>query len=192
MNQGSSAFDDRGRALEEGYFHTRDAETIDKLKKVFQSKLDKEQIKAATGITNDEALDRLLKLNVRGELLTAFKLYPLVELAWADGSLDPKEADAVVYAATKLGLSRESEAMARLKQWLSQGPTPDGRTVWKMFAGELCKTLSPDELKAFRDHLVEQAKMVAESSGGILGTFLAVSGPEKKVIEAMTKALSPG
>ncbi len=186
------AFEDRRNAFEEGYFHTKDAETIDKLKKVFQSRMDKDQLRSATGIKSDEVLDRLIKLNVKGELLTAFKLYPLVELAWADGTLDPKEADAVIYAATKLGLKHESESMARLKHWLEQGPNEDGRAAWRMLAGELRKVLSPAELDAFRKDLLEQAKKVAESSGGILGTFLAVSGKEKEVLDAITRHLSHG
>ncbi len=192
MSQGFNAFDDRRQALEEGYFHTRDSETIDKLKKVFQAKMDKEHLRASTGIANDEVLDRLIRLNVRGQLLTAFKLYPLAELAWADGSLEQAEADAVLSAARKLGLAPGSEAMERFSEWLKNGPTPDGRAAWKMLAAELCKVLTPAELAAFRKDLLDQAKLVAEASGGILGTFLAVSGKEKQVIDAISRALTHG
>lgn len=190
MSSGHDAFHARGQSLEEAYFRTKDAELVEKLRAVFQSKLDKEELRKKTGITNDEVLDRLILANVKGELLAAFKLYPLVEVAWADGAVDRREADAVIQAAIKVGVPKDGEAIARLREWLDRGPTHDGRAAWRMFAGELRKTLSPKELDTFRDDLLKMARKVAETSGGILDMFLQVSGAEQKVIDEIKKALS--
>jgi uncharacterized tellurite resistance protein B-like protein len=189
-SHGFDAFHARGKSLEESYFRTKDAQLVEKLRKVFQSTLDKEELRKATGITNDEVLDRLIRLNVRGELLTAFKLYPLVEIAWADGRLDKKEADAVVHAAITLGLPKDSDSLARLKEWVQRGPTPDGRAAWRMFASELRKVLSPHELNTFRDDLLKHAKAVADTSGGILDMFLNTSAAEKRVIDKIRELLT--
>lgn len=184
------AFHARGRSLEEAYFRTKDAELVEKLSRIFHAKLDKEALRAASGITNEEVLDRLIQANIRGELLTVFRLYPLVEMAWASGHCDKKEAEAVLNAAAKLGLPRDSDSIHRLEEWLARGPTPDGRAAWRMFAGELRRSLTAKELATFRHDLLVHAKDVAEASGGILGTFFQVSAKEHHVIEAIKKALT--
>ena len=186
----SDQFAARGRGIEEGYFKTKDADLVDKLRKVFETKRDREGLSKASGITNDEVLDRLVNLSVKGELLTAFKLYPLVEIVWADGSFDKAESEAVISAAIKQGVPRDSESITRLKYWLENGPTEEGRAAWRMFAAELKKTLNPKELATFRDDLLKYAHSVAEASGGLFGVFMQVSPEEKRVIEAIQKALT--
>lgn len=187
----SDAFHARGRSFEESYFRTKDAELVEKLRKVFDAKVTKEELRKASGITSEQVLDRLVAANLRGELLTAFKLFPLVELAWADGSVSAEETKAVLDAAVKAGIAPDSPALGRMKEWLERGPTEDGRTVWKMYAGELRKTLTPKELETFRADLLANAKKVAEASGGVFG-LAKVSPSEKRVIDEVSKALSNG
>ncbi len=191
MNAQSSAFDERGRSFEEGYFRTKEAETVEKLRKIFETKKDKEELRKATGITNEQVLDRMIELNVRGEMLTAFKLFPLVEIAWADGTVDRAEADQVIEAAVKHGVPRESATIQHVREWLKRGPTPDGRAVWKMYAAELRKSLNKKELDSFRENLLKNAHKVAEASGGILSVFFPESAAEKKIIEEIKKDLTP-
>lgn len=185
-----SPFETHRLGFEEEYFRTRDAELVAKLRQVFETRREKDELRAATGITSDEVLDRMMAASVRGEMLTAFKLYPLVEIAWADGSLDRKEADAAVNAAIKHGVAPDSPALARLKDWLARGPTQDARAAWYMYASELRKTLSPRELDTFRTDLLKTARQVAESSGGILGVYFTVSSGERHVMNKIAEALT--
>ncbi len=186
----SDAFENRRTGFEAEYFHKKDAQIVEKLKKVFDQKMDREQLQKATGISNEEVLDRLLKVNARGELLLAFRLYPLVEIAWADGSVDAKETEAVIKAAMSMGIADDSEALQALRDWLKRGPSPDGRVAWYAFAGELRKTLSHDELTKFRSDLLEGAKAVAGASGGFLGIAFEVSRAEQEAIDKIAAALS--
>jgi hypothetical protein len=183
-------FEARGNSFEEAYFRKKDAELVDKLRTVFQAKVDREELRRLTGIASEEVLDRMMAVQVRGQMLTAFKLLPLVEIAWADGSCDRREADAVIAAAIKHGIPADSEALQRVKEWLERGPNPEARKAWYMYAQELRKVLTPAELKAFRDDLVQTGRKIAELSGGILGTFFTVSQAEKTVLNKMTDALS--
>ena len=184
------AFDSRRASFEEAYFRKKDAELVEKLREVFQAKRDRESLRLITGITNDEVLDRLMAVQAKGEMLSAFKLLPLVEIAWADGVCDKREADAVIAAAIKAGIPADSVALERIKEWLDRGPNPEARKAWYMYAEELRKVLSPAELKTFREDLVETARHIAELSGGILSTFFNVSQSEKLVLKKMTDALS--
>lgn len=180
----------RGQSFEDAYFHKKDKELVSKLQKVFQTKLTKDELRKASGVENEEVLDRLVSLNLRGELLGAFKLYPLVEVAWADGGVDKKEIAAVVKAAIQHGMPQNGEAIKRLEEWLVRGPTADGRAAWNMFAGELRKQLTPAQLNTFRADLLKMANDVAQASGGILGGFFQVSPQEKRVLDGIAKALT--
>lgn len=186
----SDAFADRARSYEDGYFAQKDADVVAKLRGVFESKRTTEELSKTSGITNPEVLDRLLKLSLSGEMMTVFRLYPLVEIAWADGSFDKAESKAVLDAAVKHGASETGLSIKRLEEWLQKGPTPDARAAWRMFAAELCNVLTPDQLTAFRNDLLRDAKLVAEASGGVLGLFMTTSSGEHKVIEEITKALT--
>lgn len=183
------AFEARRVSFEEAYFRKRDAELVDKLRAVFQTQRDREELRRATGITSDEVLDRLMAVQVRGEMLTAFKLLPLVEIVWADGACDKREADALIRAAVKFGIAPDSVALDRIKDWVERGPNPDARKAWYMYAQELRKVLTPAELKTFREDLLSMARSIASLSGGILSTFFTVSHNEKTVLKKITEAL---
>jgi hypothetical protein len=183
------AFELRGRSFEERYFHMKDAELVEKLHAVFRRSLDRDELKKITGLSDEAILDRLLDLNVRGEMMTAFKLLPLVEIAWADGTLDHREADAVAHAASRFGVT-PGPAMERLREWLRRGPTPELRALWRRYAEELRKTLTPQQLDEFRDDLLKTARGIADCSGGVLNVFFNTSESEKRIIEAVRAALT--
>jgi hypothetical protein len=184
------AFGARREGLEADYFHKKDADLVGKLKEVFGRKLDREELRKATGIKSEEVLERLLAVNAKGETLLAFRLYPLVEIAWADGSIDKREAKAVIEAATSLGVPPKSAALTTIEAWLARGPTEDGRQAWYMYAGELRKTLTPAELEKFRSELLAGARAVASASGGLLGVAFEISQKEQKVLDGIAKALT--
>jgi hypothetical protein len=189
MNK-SDAFEARRAGFEESYFRTKDADLVAKLRTVFQTSRDRDELRKATGITSDEVVDRLVQLNIKGEMLTAFKLFPLVEIAWADGAIDAQEREAVVAAAVAHGVPHDSAALERIKEWLRGGPDPEARKLWYMFASELRKTLNPAELKSFREDLLAMARTIAERSGGVLGVFFTVSSGESRVLKQITAALT--
>ncbi len=188
---GRDAFEVRREGFEEEYFRTRDAKLVEKLKTVFHKKVDKESIRKATGITDERVLDNLVALNLSGDLMAAFRLMPLVEIAWADGTIDDREVEAVLAAAEQHGVARGSGAYAMLENALRTGPRPDSRKAWYLYAEELRKTLNPQELATFRRDLLEEARKVAAASGGILNVAFTVTPQEKKVIEAVERALTP-
>jgi len=185
-----NAFEARRKQLEEEYFRKKDAQLVDKLKSVFHRKIDREGIRKATGITNETLLDNLVTMNLSGELMAAFRLYPLVEIAWADGEVDERETHAVLSAAEHHGVGRGTAAYAMLENALKNRPRDDSRKAWYLYATELRQVLNKRELEAFRDDLLEDARRVAEASGGLLNFAFTVSGNEKKVLEAIKRALT--
>ena len=79
----SDAFERRRRSFEAEYFSRKEAHLVSRLKQVFSKKVDKESVRQATGIKSERLLDALVALNLSGDLMAAFNLLPLVEIAWA-------------------------------------------------------------------------------------------------------------
>jgi uncharacterized tellurite resistance protein B-like protein len=185
-----SAFQLREKAFEAEYFGRKEADLIDKLKLVFHKKIDRQSISEATRVTDEQLLDDLVELNLSGELMAAFQLLPVIEVAWADGVVDEREAEAVFSAAERHGIHPGSKAYALLETRLREGPSKDGRRIWFHYAEVLRKTLGPQELEQFRKKLIEDCWRVAQASGGLLNLVFTVSASERQVIETIERALT--
>ena len=190
MKKKKTAFELREAAFEAEYFRRKDAELVGKLKAVFHKKIEKQSIREATGITDEQLLDRLVALNLSGELMTAFELLPIIEVAWADGEVDERERRAILSAAQEQGIEEGSRAYEMLERRLREGPQEDARKIWFLYAEALRKTLSPQELETFRNDLLDVCRRVAAASGGLLNISFTVSANEKRVIDAVSRALT--
>ena len=184
---GDDALHRRERALEEEFFQRKNQQLLDKLRATFEQKVTGEKLQAATGITDPKVLERLVALQVRGETMAAFALYPLVEIAWADGKLDRAERDAILEAAAGEGILRGSPSYQALEAAMTEGPTENRRKVWLAYARDLSSRLDPEERRDVRDELLRRARRVALASGGVLG-IARVSAKEKQVLDAITGA----
>jgi hypothetical protein len=182
-------FGKREMYLEEEYFRKKEFELLEKLKTVFQKKMDKESIRQATGVTNEQLLDRMVEIQLKGEMMAAFQLYPLVEIAWADGDLSESEARSVLAAGEKQGIRAGTKAHEMLEQRLHKGPDPEVRKIWFLYADELRKNLSADELAVFRNDLLERARGVVAATGHLERLLVDVGG-ERRIMTAIEKALT--
>jgi hypothetical protein len=177
---GDDLFHGRERALEEEFFQRKNQQLLDKLRATFDQDVTREKLQAATGITDPKVLERLLALQVRGETMAAFALYPLVEVAWADGNVDRAEAAAE-------GIHAGSAAFEMLEAAVTEGPTEARRKVWFAYARDLSARLDATERLQVRDELLRRARKVAEASGGILG-IARVSAKEQRILDAIAEA----
>jgi hypothetical protein len=183
----TGAMDRRRKALEEDFFAKKNQQLLDKLKETFDRDVTRESLRAATGIMDPAVLDRLIALRVSGETMAAFALYPLVEVAWADGKLDRAEHAAILAAAANAGVAKGSPAYQMLENRMAEGPIEAARKVWREYAQDLAGRLAPAERRLVREDLLKRARAVAEASGGVLG-FGKVSAKEQSVLDVITAA----
>jgi hypothetical protein len=182
-------FGKRGKYFEEEFFRKKDFDLLEKLKGVFQKKMDKEDLRQASGVTNEQLLDRMVEIQLKGEMMTAFQLYPLVEIAWADGDLSESEARSVLAAGEEHGIRPGTKPYEMLDQRLHKGPDPEVRKIWFLYAEELRKNLTPRELEIFRDDLLARARAVVASTGHLERLLVDVGG-ERRIMSAIEKALT--
>lgn len=176
----------REKALEEEYFARKNQKLVDKLKATFEHEATREAIRDLTGVTDSKLLDRLVSLQVRGDTMAAFWLYPLIEVAWADGKLDRRERDAILEAAVAGGIESGSAGYEALETGMADGPTEAKRQAWFAYARDLAARLDAGERRAVREDLLRRARAVAEASGGVLG-LRRISAAEQRVLDRVAE-----
>ncbi len=178
---------DRGKALEDIFF----AKESEKLRKALQEKEEtknrKEALSAASGISDDAVLEQLVALDIRSETLAALSLVPLVEVAWADGTMDDSERSAILSAAEDSGLSGESAAL--LDGWLTTQPDSQVLSAWKDYVSALTRTMDAAAKDNLKQELLSRARSVAEAAGGFLGIG-SISSEEEEKLQELARAFS--
>ena len=181
---------DRGKALEDEFFRKEDERLIARLRDLKQKGTSREALAKASGISDDGTLDRLLELDVRPEVVSALAIVPLVEVAWADGSLDAKERQAVLTGAEKSGIAPGSPNYELLQSWLDRKPEPKLLTAWTEMIHGVREHMSAQEIESLRTGLIERAQAVARASGGFLGIG-SMSAAEQDLIARLESAFRP-
>jgi uncharacterized tellurite resistance protein B-like protein len=184
------AFERRRKSLEEEFFIRREHQLVEKLRKQLEKEQPRETLKQLTGIQDESVIDTLVSLHVDRDTLAAFALYPLVEVAWADGKVDDREREAFLAAAAEHGLSAGTPGHEALREFLKESPREEARKAWFAWAAELKHKLDPAERKQVRDALLTRARVIAEASGGFLGLGRRISAGEQQVLSAIERVFS--
>jgi hypothetical protein len=178
---------DRRMALEEAFFRRENEKQLADLRAELTAKKSKEELRTASGITDEAALDRLVALGVSGQTLAALSLVPLIHVAWADGKMDEREREAVLVAATGKGIESGSATYKLLDGWLRQKPDAFLFDAWRAYIKELSSSLVPGQRGLLKSQILAFAQTIAESAGGFLG-MKSVSAAEKTALEQIEAA----
>jgi hypothetical protein len=173
----------RGRTLEERFFQQKDEDLLEKLRKHQFDQITKEDIARHTGLKDEKLLDRLVKMNINVQTLTALSIVPLVEVAWADGEMDERERAALLKAAEEAGIPKDGPGYALLQQWLANRPDMQLLAAWKEYIAAMAQTLDAQGLTQIRANLINRARDVATAAGGFLGMSKISAAEQKKLDE---------
>lgn len=174
--------------LESSFFAEQDRKLIEKHRQLMALKETKENLAQVSGIKSDAILEKLVQLGIRPEILAALAVIPLIEVAWADGSVDDKEHAVLLQILDKNGITKDSIEFQLIDQWLSHKPAPSLLEAWIHYIQGLCESLSPAEIDSLRDELMKNTTALADSSGGFLGLGNKISKLEAAMIEKLKGA----
>lgn len=174
--------------LEEHFFKGVDQELLQKLRGSMETAETAEAIMSVTGIADEQLAAHMAELNVTVETLSAFRLAPLVAVAWADDRVEENERHAITKAAKTSGIEEDDPAMKLLEGWTSQRPGPDLLDAWCDYAKSLSTSLAEPHRESLKKEVMTQVKAVAEAAGGVLG-FGSVSASEQETIARIEKSL---
>lgn len=187
QHEGKQVLGDRVRTLEDEFFRREDERLTQRLRELKHKEASREALSTASGISNPAILDALLNLGIRPEVIGALSVVPLVEVAWADGTLDAREKQAILARAEKSGITSGSIDHDLLRSWLDHKPEPKLLTAWTHMVQGMCEQLSGEQVTALRTSLVERARAIAKASGGFLGVG-SVSTAEGDMIRQLESA----
>ena len=182
--RGDSVFAAAGAALTDQFFKSRDQALLDHMRKTRRSTEMKAALAEVAGIHDDHVLQKLVELGVNPEMVAAIALVPLVAVAWADGTLDAKERDAVLAAAAAQGIASGSVEHGLLASWLVQRPDPKLLDAWQIYLRGLCGKMTEPERLGLKRDILDRARAVATASGGFLGVG-KVADAEKDMLETI-------
>lgn len=170
--------------LVEQFFFKENKKLEEKYRAMQQMKKTKEDLAAVSGIDDDLVLEKFIALDLRPETLASISMVPLIEIAWADGNLDPKEKDAILNAVGKFGWIPDSLNYELLNQWLMNKPSTSLLTAWKHYVDALCHKMTNEEVAHFKKEIMEHVTSVAEAAGGFLGIG-KISAEERNMISQL-------
>lgn len=176
---------DRGRSLEDEFFRREDQRLMARLNELRVAEATRDALRKASGITKPDVLEKMIELGIRAETVAALSIVPLVEVAWADGTLDAKERRAVVERA---GVDRDSTAGALLEAWLDRRPDPKLLSAWMHLVQAMSEQLDSDEAARLKMGLLERARAVAGATGGLFGVGSKVSASEAAMLAKLEAA----
>ena len=179
---------ERRRALEESFFRRRNAELLEDIRKQLELEARRHELATVSGIRDEKLLDRLLRLELHPDTVAALSLVPMVRVAWADGSLDPKELDTILQSAVDAGVARESASYHWLKTWLQAELDAELIEAWQSYVAALTATLDAEDREELQRGLLSGAERVAKAAGGVLGLGNKISAEEQQVLDELAEA----
>ena len=186
-------FKDRERGEEAEHFRREDARLIEKMRARAQVGDLAAALAAKLKIDNAEVLRRVRDLGLDQETGAAILLAPLVQVAWAGGSVTGAERRKVLDLAASRGVTHGTPVYDKLVEWLDKRPSDElfetATEVMRLGFAVLPEPERDQRIKA----LVAAAREVAEASGGglagLLGIGHAVSFDEAQVLDEIAKKL---
>jgi hypothetical protein len=188
MNEDNVSLSEQGRTLADIFFLERDKKLIEDLHRIEKMKETKQVLSKVSGITDNDVLQKLIDLNIRPEILATLALVPLVEVAWADGTIDEAEQTAVLKAGEQSFVSKDSPDFDLLNQWMTHKPQAKMLEAWKHYINGLCGELTQHQKNALKKDLIGHARQVAEAAGGIMGFGSKISKAEQDILAKLESA----
>lgn len=170
---------DRGKALVDRFFAERDRQLVEALRARASSAANVAELKAATGVADEGVLTALGALGVTADAVAALSIVPMLAIAWSDRVLDDAERGAILLECVDMGIAEGSHAHQIIASWLRSSPDDALVEAWAHYWEALKGVISLDDAQRVRADLLERARRIARSSGGLLGIG-ATSAAERR------------
>jgi hypothetical protein len=175
------------RALNDKFFADIDRQLLAELREDLEADSRVEALSAATGIADAGLLAELVEMDLQPETLAAFRMVPLLMVAWSDRILQKEEQAKLLEIAGRHGIEAGTASFRLLNEWLQREPPAPLFEAWKDYVEELCEVLTPTAVASLRQEVITQAEAVAEAAGGFLG-FGATNKEEQQAIQEVRSA----
>jgi hypothetical protein len=183
----------KAQGEQEQYFRKKDAELLAKIRRRVKLGDLTSTLAEKLEIDDPALLERIMALGITLETGPAFLVAPLVQVAWAEGKVTPREKRAVLAAATERGIAKESPSYVLVEKWLDERP-PDELFAAAVDAIKSGLSVLPEAERAERiREITALCRQIAATSGGLareLGLSSGIDSDEQAILDAVTKRLT--
>jgi hypothetical protein len=177
------------RGAEEKYFHKKEKELIEKLKKKASAEAHRKGLAEAIGLDNQQILDVLQEMGFDRATVVLLFLFPLLQVAWSDGEVSKEERALLLKAARTHGIDEGSAAHEKLVSLLLTQPAPFLFERALTVIQDLLRFQKGETRQSTSTKLIHACERVAVASGGFLGLGSKVSAKEKAVLRRLASAI---
>lgn len=175
---------------QEQYFQQKEAELLARMKTRREQARELKELAAETGIADEEILAILHELGYTRDTVSILHFVPLVQVAWASGSVTPKERQTALRLAEWRGIASESPAWRQLNEWLDIRPSDEFFLTTLRIIRHILDDETRREGIGHRTDLISYCIRVATVSGGFLGIGSKVSEGERKALDQIVEELT--
>ncbi len=174
--------------LEDTFFSAKNADLLKEMSKTALQAERRDALRRVVAVRDDAFLDRLIAMDIGPERAMALRLIPLVFVAWADGTMDEAEREAILRAAKQEGLVSDDMTKRVLRDWLESPPDPRVLQLWKDYVAKIWLRFTPDEQWEMKKNLTKGLDDVANAAGGFLGLG-KISTAEQAMLDDLNKVV---
>ncbi len=183
-------FAQRKIGLEEEYFRKKEQELLEQIRRRTALQAEREELAEATGIADEEILATLREMGYTRETVGLLHLVPLVQVAWASGSVTPRERELVLRLSEWRGVRKDSPAWEQLNNWLDDRPSDDFFLKTLRIIRCLLDFQTVKEQVTGRTDLISFCIRIANASGGFLGVGSKISEGEQAALDQIVEELN--
>ncbi|MCI0391404.1 MAG: hypothetical protein MOB07_21905 [Acidobacteria bacterium] len=187
---GKDVFNQRKMGLEEEYFRKKEQELVEQIRSRTAKQEERQELAAAVGVADEEILTTLQEMGYTRETVGVLHLVPLVQVAWASGSVTPSERETVLRLCEWRGVQKDSPAWVQLNKWLDERPSDDFFLRTLRIIRHLLDFQTVKERVAGRTDLISFCIRIANASGGFLGISSRISEGEQAALNQIVDELT--
>lgn len=174
---------------EEEYFHKKNQELIERLRHQIQTAERARALETATGVHDAELMAWLADLGITPENARVLHLVPLLQIAWADGVIQPAERELLEKAAAEAGVLPGTPAHGAFLELLKAPPSRSYYEAALIYIRLVLTALPEGDAAKARENIQSLCVQVARVSGGVLGLFSKVSDEERTALRQISAQL---
>jgi hypothetical protein len=137
---------------------------------------------------SDPAVSALYASGFRPSTVSLLELLPLIEIAWADGAITPRERRILVSAAARRPAVR-GQAHTQLNQWLTERPTDEMFQTSRRTLRDLLDRADAEAAARARQTLLAETTLVLSDEGGLLGDDAPMTPAQQRLLSDLAADL---
>ncbi len=179
-------FADQRRAKEEEFIYRKEQELLAKLREKSAAESERREMAQALG-ADDEIAALFQELGFTKDTVVLAPIVPLLQVAWADGAVSPKERREILEVAKLHRIAEGSASHGKLLEWFDRKPKGEFFEKVVRVVQHLIASLPDDKRSASTRDLVSYCTRIATASGGFLGLGHKISPEENAAIEEIVR-----